>query len=71
MTDPEAQPVFVHCMHGEDRTGIVLAVYRMDVDGWSNAEAEAEMQAFGFNDVWRDLKKFVRTYPAPAAPGSR
>jgi protein tyrosine phosphatase (PTP) superfamily phosphohydrolase (DUF442 family) len=71
MTDPAIQPVFVHCAHGEDRTGVVVAVYRMEVDGWSNAEAEAEMQAFGFNDVWRKLKAFVRAYPAPAAATSR
>ncbi len=64
MTDPANQPVFVHCAHGQDRTGVVVAVYRMDVDGWTAAEAEAEMQAFGFNDVWAQLKDFVRRYPA-------
>jgi tyrosine-protein phosphatase SIW14 len=64
MTNPANQPVFVHCAQGQDRTGIVVAVYRMDVEGWSNDEAEAEMQAFGFNDVWVQLKHFVRHYPA-------
>jgi tyrosine-protein phosphatase SIW14 len=71
MTDPGNQPVFVHCAHGQDRTGIVVAVYRMEIDGWSNSEAEAEMQAFGFNDVWRALKAFVREYQAPGAGASR
>jgi protein tyrosine/serine phosphatase len=63
MTDPANQPVFVHCQHGKDRTGLVAAVYRMEVDGWSEAEAEAEMEAFGFHEVWFQLKKFVRQYP--------
>ena len=63
MTDPANQPVFVHCQHGKDRTGLVAAVYRMEVDGWSEAEAEAEMEAFGFHEVWFQLKKFVRRYP--------
>ena len=63
MTDPANQPVFVHCQHGKDRTGVVAAVYRMEVDGWSEADAEAEMEAFGFHDVWFQLKKFVRRYP--------
>ena len=62
MTDPVNQPVFVHCQHGKDRTGLVAAVYRMEVDGWSEAEAEAEMEAFGFHEIWFQLKKFIRRY---------
>jgi protein tyrosine phosphatase (PTP) superfamily phosphohydrolase (DUF442 family) len=61
MTDPANQPVFLHCARGKDRTGVVAAVYRMEIDGWS--EAEAEMNAFGFQDAWSQLKKFVRRYP--------
>ncbi len=64
MADPANQPVFVHCAHGQDRTGIVIAVYRMDVDGWAEADAEQEMQAFGFNDIWMHFKGFVQRYPA-------
>ena len=67
MADPENQPVYIHCKRGQDRTGVVVAVYRMEVDGWSRSEAEAEMQAFGFNDLWFNLKKFVREYE----PGRR
>ena len=63
MTDPANQPVFVHCSRGVDRTGVVAAVYRMEVDGWSKAEAEAEMDAFGFHEIWSQLKEFVRRYP--------
>ena len=65
MTDPGNQPVFVHCSVGTDRTGVVVAVYRMEVDGWSEAEAEAEMVAFGFQEVFSQLKEFVRRYPVP------
>jgi protein tyrosine/serine phosphatase len=63
MTDPANQPVFLHCTVGTDRTGVVAAVYRMEVEGWSEAEAEAEMEAFGFNGIWSQLKEFVRRYP--------
>lgn len=63
MTDPANQPVFFHCAFGKDRTGVVAAVYRMEVDGWSAAEAEAEMEAFGFNEIWFQLEKFVRRFP--------
>lgn len=64
MADPANQPVYVHCRHGQDRTGIVVAAYRMKQQGWSLAEAETEMQAFGFNDVWVNFKKFIRGYGA-------
>jgi protein tyrosine/serine phosphatase len=64
MADPANQPVFVHCRHGQDRTGIVVAAYRMIQQGWSLTDAETEMQAFGFNDVWVNFKKFIRQYGA-------
>ena len=64
MADPSNQPVYVHCRHGQDRTGIVVAAYRMKQQGWSLADAEAEMQAFGFNDIWVNFKKFIRQYGA-------
>ena len=66
MADPANQPVYVHCRHGQDRTGIVVAAYRMTLDNWSLKDVEAEMQAFGFNDVWVNFKKFIRSYKAPA-----
>ncbi|HQB39530.1 MAG TPA: tyrosine-protein phosphatase [Deltaproteobacteria bacterium] len=62
MSDPANQPVYVHCRHGQDRTGIVVAAYRMKQQGWSLIDAETEMQAFGFNDVWVNFKKFIRQY---------
>ena len=57
MTDPANQPVFVHCSVGMDRSGVVVAVYRMEVEGWSKAEAVAEMESFGFHWIWFRLKK--------------
>ena len=62
MADPANQPVFIHCRHGQDRTGIVAAAYRMKVEGWSLQDAETEMQSFGFNDIWVNFKKFIRDY---------
>lgn len=62
MVTPANQPVFVHCGLGEDRTGIVIAAYRIRVEKWPLSEAKAEMQSFGFNDVWQHFKKFLREY---------
>jgi protein tyrosine/serine phosphatase len=64
MASTANQPVYVHCRHGQDRTGIVIAAYRMKQQGWSQVAAETEMQAFGFNDVWVNFKKFIRRYGA-------
>ena len=40
--------VFVHCHLGEDRTGMMIAAYRMAEEGWTAAEARNEMEKFGF-----------------------
>lgn len=62
MADSANQPVYVHCRHGQDRTGIVVAAYRLSQQGWALKDAEVEMQAFGFNDVWVNFKSFIRNY---------
>jgi protein tyrosine phosphatase (PTP) superfamily phosphohydrolase (DUF442 family) len=61
-TDPERQPLFVHCQHGADRTGIAVASYRVAVEGWSPADAAAEMTegGFGFHTIWSRLARQVR-----------
>jgi uncharacterized protein (TIGR01244 family) len=42
-------PVFVHCKRGADRTGVVIASYRIDHDGWDNAHALSEAKARGMS----------------------
>ncbi len=41
--------VFVHCRVGEDRTGMMIASYRMAEQGWNAEAARREMDAFGFS----------------------
>jgi len=62
MHDPANQPVYVHCKLGQDRTGIVVASYRVVYDHWTLEEAEEEMQSYGFNDLWQHLKHFLHEY---------
>lgn len=55
MHDPAHQPVFVHCKHGDDRTGLVIALYRVRYEGWTPRAAHDEMIArghSGFAGVW-------------------
>ncbi len=40
--------VFVHCRIGDDRSGMMIAAYRMALEGWSAHEAREEMEQFGF-----------------------
>ncbi|WP_434559877.1 dual specificity protein phosphatase family protein [Pseudomonas sp. Z5-35] len=49
--DAEANgPVLMHCKHGSDRTGLVAAMYRVVVQGWSKEDALDEMTEGGFGD---------------------
>lgn len=43
--------IFVHCRFGDARTGMMIAAWRMKVQGWTAEEARREMRAFGFKGV--------------------
>lgn len=43
-------PVLMHCKHGSDRTGLMAAMYRVVVQGWSKEDALNEMTRGGFGD---------------------
>jgi protein tyrosine phosphatase (PTP) superfamily phosphohydrolase (DUF442 family) len=62
VTDPKQQPVFVHCEHGADRTGLMCAIYRVAVCGWTKEDAIKEMTrgGFSFHSIWMNLPKFVQ-----------
>lgn len=62
LSDPAAHPIYVHCLHGVDRTGTMIALYRMEREGWSNADALAEMEHFGAHSILHDLRRFVGVY---------
>ena len=69
------KPVLVHCWHGSDRTGAVLAVWRMVEEGWPREVAIDEFVngGYGYHDEWFpelvgllrtvDLTIFRRTSP--------
>ena len=75
VNDPANQPVFVHCVGGKHRTGVMTAVYRMVQDGWTSDQAFKEMKRykFGMDFLHPEFKRFVyafRPQPAPAAPAT-
>jgi tyrosine-protein phosphatase SIW14 len=46
--DNKGKKIFVHCRLGDDRTGMMVAAYRMAEEGWTADEAMNEMRSFGF-----------------------
>lgn len=57
VTDTNNWPVFVHCKLGADRTGTMVAIYRILVEGWSKQDAIREMRdgGFGHNTLYKNL----------------
>lgn len=62
VADVDRQPVYVYCYHGADRTGMMCAVYRIVVQGWSKEEAIYEMTEgpFDYHDKYTQVVQFVR-----------
>jgi protein tyrosine phosphatase (PTP) superfamily phosphohydrolase (DUF442 family) len=59
------QKVFVHCYYGSDRTGVMVAAYRMTQQNWTPDQAVAEMYSFGFHyHLYPAMKSYVRRFPA-------
>jgi protein tyrosine/serine phosphatase len=69
VSNPANQPVYVHCIGGRHRTGVMTAIYRMTVDRWNAMQALQEMKRFKFGAdfLHPEFKDFVDTYVAPAA----
>jgi tyrosine-protein phosphatase SIW14 len=59
--------VFVHCRLGDDRTGMMVAAYRMAEQNWTAAEAKKEMEAFGFSRphhlICPSLSSYEESFP--------
>lgn len=52
--------VYVHCKHGQDRTGLVIGLERVEGEGWSPGDAYDEMLRFGFHPGLAGLDAYFR-----------
>ena len=72
LQDSESWPVFVHCRRGSDRTGTVLACYRISHDHWQNQKALEEAKTYGFSGFERAMRSFIERFkplnPVAALP---
>jgi protein tyrosine/serine phosphatase len=61
ITAPERTPVFIHCLHGADRTGVITAAYRIVIQGWAKEAAIQEMTegGFGYHSIFQNLVGFL------------
>jgi hypothetical protein len=60
--------VLVHCTHGQDRTGLIVGVYRVEIDGWTKDAAYAEMVKLGFHPGLHGLHEFWEGLVVPPKP---
>lgn len=59
VTDQLNRPLFVHCQSGNDRTGAMVALYRIAVSGWQVENAYSEAKDSGFHPICWLLRKFI------------
>lgn len=49
LADPQNYPLFVHCKHGQDRTGLIVGLHRVLHEGWDSERAYQEMWNYNFH----------------------
>ena len=57
-----ADKVFVHCRAGKDRTGTVIACYRMTADHWNNERALDEANSDGMNPLETAMRQYILNF---------
>lgn len=56
------KPMLVHCWHGSDRTGLVVAMYRIVFEGWSKEAAinELKQPQFGHHEsIYKNIPRYI------------
>jgi protein tyrosine/serine phosphatase len=68
LNENSGKKIFVHCERGADRTGTMIALYRIAYDHWTPNQAVAEMSAFHYwNHIFPNLARYVEAFPTTLA----
>lgn len=62
IADPDNQPVFLHCKAGADRTGVIIACYRIARAGWTAEKAIREALDYGMMKIEFAKRSFIRDF---------
>ena len=62
LIDSLPKPVFVHCKHGCDRTGTVIACYRIEHDHWKTKDALNEAGKYGLSRFERGMREYILSF---------
>lgn len=69
LVNGDNQKIFVHCWRGKDRTGAVVACYRIQHDGWDSKKALGEAHQYGMSFTERGMRSYILHFlpiPLPA-----
>jgi tyrosine-protein phosphatase SIW14 len=64
----DSQRIFLHCRRGKDRTGTVIACYRIQHDGWTNRKALEEANRYGMSSLERAMRSYIAHFSPLLAP---
>jgi uncharacterized protein (TIGR01244 family) len=67
LLDSAQGPVFVHCREGKDRTGMIVACYRISHDGWTTARALAEAKSYAFREIKPAMQRYIEHFQSATA----
>ena len=62
ITAPESGRVLIHCRSGVDRTGMIVAIHRMQNEGWTSNDALAEAERNGMRRIQFWMRDYAEDY---------
>lgn len=72
MDEPKNYPVLIHCKAGLHRTGVMVAIYRMEYEGWDKQAAIREVKKNGFGETGcTEANDYIIQYVLNYRPGLR
>jgi tyrosine-protein phosphatase SIW14 len=62
LSDKARWPIFIHCLRGDDRIGLVIACYHIAYDHWTNQQALDDARNLGLNRFEFLMQRYIMNY---------